>query len=203
MSFEFILMFTTTVFFVSIIPGPSMLLALSHGISFGVRRSLISATGNAIVTLCQSIISIIGVGAILAASSDFYYILKILGGFYLFYMGVTLVINRDNKVNSVDKQNLESKDIFIQSAIITASNPKALVFFTAILPQFIDTDGSYLKQSVILTMICFLVAFTCFMLYAAGGERLAYIFSNSNHKKYMSTVIGLLFMISSIFLVIN
>ena len=68
MSFEFLLIYSVTVFVASIIPGPSMLLALTHGMKYGARRTTVSALGNLSVTLIQAGISIAGLGAILLAS---------------------------------------------------------------------------------------------------------------------------------------
>lgn len=75
MSFSFILLFAMTVFIASIIPGPSMLLALTHGMQYGAKRTISSAVGNVTVTLIQASISIVGLGAILIASESIFHVI--------------------------------------------------------------------------------------------------------------------------------
>ena len=88
MSFNFILLFSMTVFIASIIPGPSMLLALTHGMNFGVKRTIASALGNVTVTIIQASISIAGLGAVLVASESVFQVIKWAGAIYLIYMSL-------------------------------------------------------------------------------------------------------------------
>ena len=83
MSIHFILLFSLTVFVASIIPGPSMLLALTHGMKYGVRKTMASAMGNVTVTLIQATVSIAGLGTILIASETAFQIIKWSGAAYL------------------------------------------------------------------------------------------------------------------------
>jgi threonine/homoserine/homoserine lactone efflux protein len=76
MSFNFLFIYLMTVFIASILPGPSMLLALTHGMNYGARRTLASAMGNVTVTLAQASISIAGLGAILVASEVVFNVIK-------------------------------------------------------------------------------------------------------------------------------
>jgi len=73
MSLNFMLLFSTTVFVASIIPGPSMLLALTHGMHYGVKRTIASAMGNVTITLIQALISLAGLGTILFTSEIIVY----------------------------------------------------------------------------------------------------------------------------------
>ncbi len=76
MSLNFILLYSMTVFIASIIPGPSMLLALTHGMQYGAKRTIASAMGNVTVSLIQASISIAGLGAILIASEAIFQFIK-------------------------------------------------------------------------------------------------------------------------------
>jgi len=93
MSVNFVLLYATTVFIASIIPGPSMLLALTHGMQFGARRSIASAMGNLSVTILQALISIAGLGTILIASEMAFQILKFVGAAYLVYIGISIFLS--------------------------------------------------------------------------------------------------------------
>jgi len=194
MSFNFILLFSMTVFIASIIPGPSMLLALTHGMNFGVKRTIASALGNVTVTMIQAAISIAGLGAVLMASETVFQVIKWAGAIYLIYMGVNLLRSSTTSLSPIELNHSENRNslrkMYIQGAFVTAGNPKAIVFFTAIFPQFVDPDTAYLFQFCILLSICVFIAFTCFMMYAIAGSRIVSIFSSATVGKYIKRVIG-------------
>jgi len=207
MSFEHVFIFAVTVFVVSIIPGPSMLLALSHGMYYGSRKSLASALGNVSVTFIQSVISVVGLGAVLLASETAFQVIKWGGAAYLLYMGISILISAKSSPLSVNRDTKQQSTslfkMFRQSALVTASNPKAIIFFTAVFPQFIEQEGAFLIQSVILTMVCSAVAFTCFMIYVIGGQKLISLLSKSDVSKYFQRTIGGTFIGSGVALALS
>ncbi len=194
MSFDFILLFSMTVFIASIIPGPSMLLALTHGMHFGVKRTIASAIGNVTVTMIQASISIAGLGAILMASETMFQVIKWVGAIYLIYMGMKLLRSSKTPLSIIQLTHPEDwkslRKMYIQGALVTAGNPKAIIFFTAIFPQFVDPNAIYFIQIFILLSICAFIAFTCFMIYAIAGSRIVSLFSSSSVGKYIKKIIG-------------
>jgi threonine/homoserine/homoserine lactone efflux protein len=78
----------------------------------------------------------------------------------------------------------------MEAAFVTAGNPKAIVFFTAVFPQFIDPDSGYLSQFCILMSIGAFLAFSCFMIYAIGGQKIVSLFSQATVGKYIKRAIG-------------
>jgi len=185
-----------TVFIASILPGPSMLLALTHGMNYGAKRTLSSAMGNVTVTLVQASISIAGLGTILVASEAVFNIIKWAGAAYLIYIGVGLFLSpmRSLPLSEYDNpgKELSLRKMYLQAVFVTAGNPKAIVFFTAIFPQFIDPDF-YLIQSCMLLVICAFVAFACFMIYAIGGQKIVSLFSKTTVGRYINKGIGVTF----------
>jgi len=207
MSFESLLIFSITVFIVSIAPGPSMLLAFTHGMSFGSIRTLSSALGNLTVTLIQSFVSIIGLGTMLVASEIAFEIIKWCGGAFLFYMGMKLILSSSstqlNKSNKLENKEVSLFSMFVQSAFVTASNPKAIIFFSAVFPQFINPEIDYIYQSIILIVVCAIIAFLCFMLYAVAGNKLIFILSKNKVSKYFYRTVGGVFIGLSLALVFS
>lgn len=198
MSFHFILLFSATVFVASIIPGPSMLLALTHGMRYGVKRTLASAMGNVTVTLLQASISIAGVGTILIASESVFQLIKWAGTAYLMYMGISILCSSKDFLSGTDSKEIPEQTqslgkMYLQASLVTAGNPKAILFFTAVFPQFIDNDAAFLSQLFILLIICALVTFTCFMMYASCGQKLVTLFSGASIGRYVKKVIGTAF----------
>ncbi|WP_087016300.1 LysE family translocator [Thaumasiovibrio subtropicus] len=201
MSLEFLMMFTTTVFVVSIIPGPSMLLALTHGMSYGVKRAAFSGLGNISATMCQAIISVIGLGAVLAASETAFMIIKWGGAAYLVYMGYSMLkaarLSGGADVQ-VSREPVTATRLFVQGVLVTAGNPKAIVFFSAVFPQFLDTSQGVWLQSTVMIAICMAVSFFCFMLYAVCGKKIVSLFSSSSAGKFLKRLIGSTFIGSGI-----
>ena len=194
MSMNFVFLYATTVFIASIVPGPSMLLALTHGMQFGARKTIASAMGNLTITIIQALISIAGLGTILITSEITFHIFKYLGAGYLVYIGVGMFLSRSMSFTSNNNNQLRSNTslgkMYSQAALVTAGNPKAIVFFTAIFPQFIDPSAPYLPQSCMLLSIGSIIAFSCFMLYAISGQKIVFLFSKASIGKYINRAIG-------------
>jgi len=188
------MLFSITVFVASIIPGPSMLLALTHGMNYGVKRTIASAMGNVTITLIQASVSIAGLGTILIASETTFQLIKWAGSAYLIYMGIGILCSSKmslspNELNHSNKWN-SLRRMYLQSAFVTAGNPKAIVFFSAVFPQFINPNAGYLNQFCILIGICAVIAFSCFMIYAIGGQKIVSVFSTAIIGKYIKRIIG-------------
>ena len=194
MSLNFIFLYSMTVFIASIIPGPSMLLALTHGMQYGAKKTIASALGNVTITLIQASISIAGLGTILLASESIFHFIKWAGAAYLIYVGIGILCSTKMaaaKNDSVQNPKLDSLGkMYLQAALVTAGNPKAIIFFAAIFPQFIDPGSAYLYQSCILLALCAFIAFCCFMIYGLSGQKVVTLFSKARAGKYLKRIIG-------------
>lgn len=202
MSFHFMLIYALTIFIASIIPGPSMLLALTHGMQHGVRRTVASAMGNLSVTLVQATISIAGLGTVLIASETLFLGIKYAGAAYLVYMGISLLrapaMQLTQYEDPSEAGNGSLKKMFFQAAVVTAGNPKAIVFFTAVFPQFIDLRTTYFIQFCLLMSIGALIAFGCFMLYAFAGHRIMHLFSRDCWGRCINKAVGSAFILAAL-----
>ena len=194
MTLEFLMLYSMTVFVASIIPGPSMLLALTHGMQYGAKKTIASALGNVAVTLIQASISIAGLGAILVASEDIFMLIKWAGAAYLVYLGLCIFLSSHSIVpthaSSQGHRPTTLPKMFLQAALVTAGNPKAIVFFTAIYPQFMDPELALLLQSGILLGLGAIIAFSCFMVYAISGQKVVSLFSKARAARYLNKMIG-------------
>lgn len=194
MSCQFLLLYALTVFVASMIPGPSMLLALTHGMMHGPKKTVVSAMGNMAVTLVQASVSMVGLGTLLIASETVFQVVKYAGAAYLVYVGVTLFVSKPMVINQDDASRPERETsmgkMFLQAMLVTAGNPKAIVFFTAVFPQFINPEAAFLPQFCVLLSLCGLIAFCCFMIYAISGSRLIAVFRQNTVGRYLNKIIG-------------
>ncbi len=83
--------------------------------------------------------------------------------------------------------------MYLQAAFVTAGNPKAIVFFTAIFPQFIDPTAAFIPQFAMLMGSGGIIAFCCFMAYAIGGQNIVILFSKATIAQYINKIIGTTF----------
>jgi homoserine/homoserine lactone efflux protein len=197
MSFEYLMIYITTVFVASIIPGPSMLLALNHGIKYGIKISVLTALGNVTATLIQAIITIIGLSIILVKISLLFNIIKYIGAAYIIYIGIRTIINSNDVLKISKDENVKKKkafSLFNESFLVTIGNPKAVVFFTALFPQFINRNNETLFTSFILTALLLVIAFISMMIYIVFGQNIHRFLNNTKRKFFFNRIIGFPFL---------
>ncbi len=200
---SFWLLYASTVFIVSIIPGPSMILALNHGMKYGYKLSLFTALGNTVASIIQATIAIVGLGIILTTSTTLFMIIKYIGALYLIYLGIKLFKTPFHLEEKNLSKEVKKKNLFFESFIVAASNPKAVVFFTALFPQFINENQNTIFHYSLLIIILALVAFTCMMIYSVSANFIKKIFNKTSLSKYFGKMIGSLFISFGIGLILS
>ncbi|MDF0604600.1 LysE family transporter [Neisseriaceae bacterium TC5R-5] len=187
------LLFVTTVFFVSATPGPNMLLAMTHGIHYGVRRSL-STCGGLLSSLVLIIAgSVAGLGALLATSELLFSIVKYTGAAYLIYLGIKTWRSQPQAVAEI-RENIGSSHthwgMFRTGFMVGMSNPKAFVFFMALFPQFINAQHPQAPQLLVLVTTFFIIETAWQLAYASGGARLASWLNSAHRLKLVNRLSG-------------
>jgi threonine/homoserine/homoserine lactone efflux protein len=175
MSIHTILIFAATEFLLALTPGPAVLLVIAqgmkHGFSSSARGSLGVLTGNAM----YFVLSAFGLNAILLASATLFTIIKYAGAAYLIYLGLQMIFAKAEPATAETADQTPPKNsfkLFTQGVITQLSNPRAIVFFTGLLPQFIATEeGNVLGQFLTLGIISILVELPILLLYGWLAER--------------------------------
>jgi homoserine/homoserine lactone efflux protein len=148
--------FTALTFLASITPGPAVLLVVAHGLKGGwlpsFKASLGVQAGNGIYLT----LSAIGLGAILAASEALFQAVKWIGAAYLVYLGVRTIRNARASAPAGGREPMLARP-FLQAAMAQLANPKSVLFFGALMPQFLQLDHPLLPQYVAFAVICFVV----------------------------------------------
>jgi len=188
MSPSFLAVFLTTLFIATITPGPSMLLALNHGISFGWRRSLATAWGNVVATLLQCVVSFLGLGFILAQAAWVFSAIRWAGAAYLVYLGCRLLFGPVDAL--VGEGGAPRRGLFREAFIVTASNPKAVFFFSSLFPQFFADGQLSLGKAAVLCGSTLVTTFSCMMLYATAGQRIQGLFRRPRFRAVFQRGVG-------------
>ena len=138
----------------SLTPGPNSLLVLSHGALHGHRKTLFTVSGGALGFLALIALSMLGIGALLKASAGALTILKLFGGAYLVWLGIQLWRAPAIHLKSdASRGRARGAELFRQGLLTAVSNPKALLFYGAFLPQFIDPRRDLLTQFVVMATL--------------------------------------------------
>lgn len=158
MSIEIWLSFTLAAVMLCFSPGPSLLLVMGQSLTYGKRSVLPLILGVLSGDIIAMSLSILGLGTVLALSATLFTVLKYLGAAYLCFLGIKAWQAKATKAEDVDKTQIASGAIFRQALLVTALNPKGIIFFIAFLPLFIDTAQPYLPQVLILAISFLLVS---------------------------------------------
>lgn len=147
MSFEMWAAFAVASGVMLAIPGPTILLVISYALSHGRKVAAATVAGVALGDLTAMTASMLGVGALLAASATLFTILKWIGAAYLIYLGIKLwrAPVGDRAIPAAEA-NTSAKRIFLHAFVVTALNPKSIIFFVAFLPQFLDPAAPQVLQ---------------------------------------------------------
>jgi homoserine/homoserine lactone efflux protein len=189
---------TTLLIFMST-PGPSHMLMLSNSMTSGFRRSLATMAGDLTANSLQIFIVAIGMVGLVRTSPQFFVIVKWFGVAYLVLTGILVFRRRLDPAIAVGHDARSARTLFLQGFITSATNPKAIVFFAALLPQFINTSLPTGEQFLILgaTYIsvdgCFLALYGAFSAWIATRFR-----RHVGH--HMNKVSGLLFVVAALLL---
>lgn len=147
MQFDTWLVFLVTSIGLSLSPGPNSLLALTHGALHGSRRTLLTIAGGVLGFVALIALCMFGIGALLKSSIVWLTVLKWAGGAYLVWLGIQVWRSPPIAVAaSAGPAGASGWSLFRQGALAATTNPKALLFFSAFLPQFIDPHRSLLTQ---------------------------------------------------------
>jgi threonine/homoserine/homoserine lactone efflux protein len=154
-----------------IIPGPTILLVVSYALGQGWRTALPIAVGVALGDFTAMTLSMLGIGALLAASATVFTLLKWIGAAYLIYLGIKL-FRAGGTLNAEPRSDAVSAAKMLGHAwLVTALNPKSITFFVAFLPQFLDRNADFLTQMAIFEATFLALAFANAFGYALIAAR--------------------------------
>ena len=197
----------TAYFFASILialsPGSGAVLAMSHGLSYGVRRTQATIFGLQAGLLVILLVAGAGVGSLLVASELAFSIVKTLGASYLIYIGwmqwrSTQGLAGDEGASSPAFEKsaklLSPRKLFLTGLLTNVTNPKGILFMVAVLPQFISPLRPLWVQLLLMAMTTVAVDLVVMHGYAYAASRLQKLFKNAHAIKWQNRVFGGLLM---------
>jgi len=158
-----------------VIPGPGVLFVISRGVALGRKAAVLTVLGHEIGLFLQVLLVAAGIGSLVERSVVAYEVLRLAGAAYIVYLGIQAFRHRRALSTVLDVTATRTpRHIVREGFVVGVTNPKAIVFFTAVLPQFVDPGGAAVPlQMVLLGLISVTVAFVSDSAYGvlAGTAR--------------------------------
>jgi len=194
MSWQTLGFFLVTAFVVSMTPGPNMLLAMSLGLRYGVRRAAWGGLGMCVALMIMATLSVLGLGALLQASEPAFLTVKWLGVAYLTWLGIAAwrapAEEGTAGASGAAVEEVSAVSLFLRGMLVAFSNPKALVFMAALFPQFIEPSAPLGPQLIALVAVMVVVEFGWIMAYATGGNSIAARLSSATATRTLNRLTG-------------
>lgn len=175
----------------SVSPGPGVFSSISSGLHHGFRLGLWNGVGMQAANLVLVAIVSLGLGAILLASEMLFSLVKWAGVAYLVYLGI-VTWRSPTKGFTEDRDDHETtaRGVFMRGFWVNATNPKGIIFFAAILPQFIDVARPQAAQFAILASTTFAVDLVVMMTYTALAAKVLRVMRDPAHLRWVNRTLG-------------
>ncbi len=178
-------------------PGPGVLLAISNAMAVGPRHTVFSSLGNAAGLLIVSGAATAGMGALLAVSASAFLVVKLIGAGYLIYLGIKQWRSAPMRLDATARadQPTTPARLFVQGLGVAVTNSKAILFFTALFPQFLTPGHSLLLQTVLLTLTFTVLALVSHAFYVGLFRTLRRFLSDARRMRLFNRITGGLFVV--------
>jgi threonine/homoserine/homoserine lactone efflux protein len=199
MTFSTWLLYVAAVLVLTVTPGPSVLMCVSTSVNLGARNALIASLGSTMAIVCIMALSALGLGTALAASETMFTVLKWLGAIYLAYLGITSLFSSASEI--VVSGGVESSTrgrLFAQGFLVGASNPKALLFFGALFPQFIVPSAPQVPQFLVLGVTFIFFELLWLTLYALSASKAKRWLQQPRRARLFNRASGVVFLVAAV-----
>lgn len=202
-----LLVFITIAFLTLLSPGPGVLFTVTNSINYGVRTALFGIIGLIIGMFVIAVISASGVGLIITSNPTIFTVLKFIGAFYLMYLGYKNFVKASPSQDLLDTETSEKtvrkSKLFYQGLFASLLNPKTIVFFIALFPQFIDIKEKIINQFLVLSLTFCLIGFLIHLVYANFSSIFKEKMLSGNNFARLNKISGCIFFILAVLLIVQ
>ncbi|NAS12230.1 LysE family translocator [Poritiphilus flavus] len=195
------LSFVGTVIILAITPGPSVLLATANSMKYGKGKTAGTIAGDLTANLFQIILASAGLATIVVSSGELFQIIKWCGVAYLVYIGIKKIITKPKITLATNgKEDISFSKLFAEGFLMSAANPKAIVFFAALFPLFLNESDPIIPQIVILAITFLIIDGLSLFIYALFAEKLKSYLEDQQKVHMQNRIVGGLLILSGIML---
>jgi len=203
MNFETWVLFILAVLALMSSPGPSHLLMLSNSATYGFKRATATIFGDLSANILQMFAAVLGLSFLITSSSNIFNFIKWIGVTYLVWNALNMFFKKNNlkKVKKINSKKIFNK-LYLQGFITSASNPKAIIFFASLFPQFIVINQNIWIQFIILSLTYVTIDGILLMTYGLGASWIV-SFIKKNSAIWVNRIGGVLMLITAILLALK
>jgi threonine/homoserine/homoserine lactone efflux protein len=178
MSLELYLAYIVTCAVIALVPGPTVTVIVANSLRHGARAGLLNVAGTQAGLALMMLVLVVGLSSVIAAMGWLFEWLRWAGAAYLVWLGCKLLRSPD-VVQEMEQRPAPRGGFFLQGFLVLMANPKALLWFGAFIPQFVDPNGNYVGQIVMLSLTAMAVALVSDGAYAVLTGRAGALLSRS------------------------
>jgi threonine/homoserine/homoserine lactone efflux protein len=197
MTLQLWMMYLALVIIATSTPGPAVLFITTNSTLHGWKKSVFAALGNIAGLFCLGVIAVTGLGSVLKASEIIFNLVKYVGALYLIFLGLKMIFQKNAELANIEDRsmikNISSRKLFFQALLVALSNPKAIIFLTALFPQFININKPLIPQFSLLIAALMFFSFFFLMLYALLAHNAGNWLKKTNRLKIFSRTSGTVF----------
>jgi threonine/homoserine/homoserine lactone efflux protein len=177
------------------IPGPAVLLTVARATSSGARVGIATGAGIAAGDVLHTVMAMVGISAIIAASAVLFSVIKYIGAGYLVYLGVRAFLDKTPAIGGADALPIPAGLAFRQAVLAEVLNPKTALFFLAFLPQFVHAgNGSVALQLLTLGVVYVLLGLVSTVAFAVGAGGIGrFLRRNPSVLKWQGKAVGAIY----------
>jgi homoserine/homoserine lactone efflux protein len=199
MRIQIFLLYLATWSLVALTPGPAVMCSMAQSTRYGFRSSFAGISGIQFGNFVFFVCIALGLGTLLATATTAFTVLRVLGAIYLFYLGVRIIVSTFRRSSAQDHQPATNpvahRSLFLQGLLIQLTNPKALLFISALLPQFVEPHRPVALQLSILVATTIAVDTVVLSSYAFLAHRGVQSFRTSRWSVWLERSFGAAFVL--------
>jgi threonine/homoserine/homoserine lactone efflux protein len=184
------MLFVVTEGLLGIVPGPAVLLVVAQGLTRGTPAGVSAILGILTGNTIYFALSATSLGALIVASYEVFFLIKWLGTAYLIWLGISVFRGRSSTLSVKPARRAGLPRVFANGLILQLANPKALLFFVALLPQFIDPSADIMQQITILGVTGILLDFAVLLVYSTFASRFRTLATQSRFGRITDRISG-------------
>ena len=201
MDFTLWVSFIGTVLILTLTPGPSVLLITANSMKYGKKKTTGTILGDLSANLVQIILASAGLATIVISSGELFQSIKWFGVLYLIYMGAKkILVEPDFEINAINSKQKSFKSLYIEGFLMSAANPKAIIFFAALFPLFINKDLPFLEQVAVLAITFLVLDGLTLLIYTYFATKLKEYLENKRKASLQNKIVGSLLILSGFLL---
>ena len=201
MDFTLWISFVGTVLILVLTPGPSVLLVTANSMKHGTKKTVGTILGDLSANLLQIILASAGLASVVLASGELFQFIKWFGVAYLIYMGIKKIVSVQKiELDSHNHKNRSFVNLFNEGFLMSAANPKAIVFFAALFPLFINESYLFLPQVLILGLTFLVLDGFSLLIYTYFATQLKGYLEDNKKMYLQNKIVGSLLILSGVML---